>query len=112
MENKILKRQIFELTKLNTEKLDTQKQPNIDIHKLYKIFDIKIDELELSVRSSNCLKNENISYVGELVQKTEIEMLKTPNCGNKSFNEVKNILVTMGLRFNMDASGWIPKNSQ
>jgi len=60
---------------------------------LYK----SVDELELSVRSANCLKNAGIQYIGELVQKTEAEMLKTKNFGRKSLNEIKEILTEMGL---------------
>ncbi|MEO1532267.1 MAG: DNA-directed RNA polymerase subunit alpha, partial [Pseudomonadota bacterium] len=57
----------------------------------------KVDELELSVRSANCLKNDNIVYIGDLIQKTEAEMLRTPNFGRKSLNEIKEVLTTMGL---------------
>src|SRR5690606_22478342 len=57
----------------------------------------KVDELELSVRSANCLKNDNIIYIGDLVQKTEAEMLRTPNFGRKSLNEIKEVLSSMGL---------------
>jgi DNA-directed RNA polymerase subunit alpha len=70
----------------------------------------KVDELELSVRSANCLKNDNIVYIGDLVQKTESEMLKTPNFGRKSLNEIKDVLGNMGLRFGMDVAGWPPEN--
>jgi DNA-directed RNA polymerase subunit alpha len=69
-----------------------------------------IDELELSVRSYNCLKNENILYVGDLVSKTEIEMLKTANFGRKSLNELKENLKSMGLGFGMKLVSWPPKN--
>src|SRR3546814_1511000 len=58
----------------------------------------KVDELELSVRSANCLKNDNIIYIGDLVQKTEAEMLRTPNFGRKSLNEIKEVLAGMGDR--------------
>ncbi len=58
----------------------------------------KVDELELSVRSANCLKNDNIVYIGDLVQKTEQEMLRTPNFGRKSLNEIKEVLAAMGSR--------------
>ena len=54
----------------------------------------KVDELELSVRSANCLKNDNIVYIGDLIQKTEAEMLRTPNFGRKSLNEIKEVLAT------------------
>ena len=62
----------------------------------------KVDELELSVRSANCLKNDNIVYIGDLVQKTEAEMLRTPNFGRKSLNEIKEVLVQMGLHLGME----------
>ena len=70
----------------------------------------KVDELELSVRSANCLKNDNIVYIGDLVQKTESEMLKTPNFGRKSLNEIKEVLGSMGLKFGMEVSEWPPEN--
>src|SRR3954465_12824156 len=70
----------------------------------------KVDELELSVRSANCLKNDNIIYIGDLVQKTEAEMLRTPNFGRKSLNEIKEVLASMGLRLGMDIPGWPPEN--
>ncbi len=70
----------------------------------------KVDELELSVRSANCLKNDNIVYIGDLVRKTEAEMLKTPNFGRKSLNEIKEVLASMGLRFGMEIDGWPPEN--
>jgi len=70
----------------------------------------KVDELELSVRSQNCLKNDNIVYIGDLVSKTESEMLKTPNFGRKSLNEIKEILSSFGLKFGMDVAGWPPEN--
>ncbi len=70
----------------------------------------KVDELELSVRSANCLKNDNIVYIGDLVQKTEQEMLRTPNFGRKSLNEIKEVLTAMGLSLGMSVSGWPPEN--
>lgn len=63
-------------------------------------------ELELSVRSANCLKNDNIIYIGDLVQKTETEMLRTPNFGRQSLNEIKEVLAKMGLHFGMIIPGW------
>lgn len=71
---------------------------------------MKVDELELSVRSANCLKNENIVYIGDLVQKSESEMLKTPNFGRKSLNEIKDVLVQMGLGLGMQLDNWPPEN--
>lgn len=70
----------------------------------------KVDELELSVRSMNCLKNDNIVYIGDLVQKTEAEMLRTPNFGRKSLNEIKEVLAQMGLHLGMEVPGWPPEN--
>jgi len=70
----------------------------------------KVDELELSVRSANCLKNDNIVYIGDLIQKTEAEMLRTPNFGRKSLNEIKEVLSAMGLRLGMEIPGWPPEN--
>lgn len=70
----------------------------------------KVDELELSVRSANCLKNDNIVYIGDLVQKSEGEMLRTPNFGRKSLNEIKEVLSTMGLHLGMEIAEWPPEN--
>ncbi len=70
----------------------------------------KVDELELSVRSANCLKNDNIVYIGDLVQKTEAEMLRTPNFGRKSLNEIKEVLEQMGLHLGMEIPIWPPEN--
>src|SRR3569832_2064268 len=70
----------------------------------------KVDELELSVRSANCLKNDNIVYIGDLVQKSEAEMLRTPNFGRKSLNEIKEVLAQMGLHLGMEVPGWPPEN--
>jgi len=70
----------------------------------------KVDELELSVRSANCLKNDNIVYIGDLVQKSEQEMLRTPNFGRKSLNEIKEVLASMGLSLGITVPGWPPEN--
>jgi DNA-directed RNA polymerase subunit alpha len=70
----------------------------------------KVDDLEFSVRSANCLKNDNIIYIGDLVQKTEADMLKTPNFGRKSLNEIKAVLENMGLTLGMQVDSWPPKN--
>jgi DNA-directed RNA polymerase subunit alpha len=70
----------------------------------------KVDELELSVRSANCLKNDNITYIGDLIQKSESEMLRTPNFGRKSLNEIKEVLAQMGLHLGMEVTGWPPEN--
>ena len=70
----------------------------------------KVDELELSVRSANCLKNDNIVYIGDLIQKTEGEMLRTANFGRKSLNEIKEVLAQMGLHLGMEVLDWPPEN--
>jgi len=70
----------------------------------------KVDELELSVRSANCLKNDNIVYIGDLIQKSEAEMLRTPNFGRKSLNEIKEVLAQMGLHLGMEVPNWPPEN--
>jgi len=70
----------------------------------------RVDELELSVRSMNCLKNDNIIYIGDLVQKTEGEMLRTPNFGRKSLNEIKEVLSGMSLYLGIEIPNWPPDN--
>jgi DNA-directed RNA polymerase subunit alpha len=65
-----------------------------------------VDELELSVRSANCLQNANIRLIGELVQRSEGEMLKTKNFGRKSLNEIKEVLASMGLELGMQVEGF------
>ncbi len=67
-----------------------------------------IDELELTVRSANCLKAENIQYIGDLIQRTEVELLKTPNLGKKSLNEIKGVLAEMGLALGVRLENWPP----
>lgn len=91
---------------------DVEEAANAEEEKLP--FDInllrRVDDLELSVRSQNCLKNDNITYIGDLVVKTESEMLKTPNFGRKSLNEIKELLVSMNLKFGMEIETWPPEN--
>lgn len=88
----------------------SQSSEESDANQLNRYLLKKVDELELSVRSANCLKNDNIIYIGDLVQKTEAEMLRTPNFGRKSLNEIKEVLSSMGLRLGMDIPGWPPEN--
>ena len=85
-------------------------QPAGDTQQINRYLLKKVDELELSVRSANCLKNDNIIYIGDLVGKTEAEMLRTPNFGRKSLNEIKEVLSSMGLRLGMEIPGWPPEN--
>ena len=68
-----------------------------------------VDELELTVRSANCLKAENIYYIGDLIQRTETELLKTPNLGRKSLNEIKEVLASRGLTLGMKLENWPPQ---
>lgn len=67
-----------------------------------------VDDLELTVRSANCLKAENIYYIGDLIQRTEVELLKTPNLGKKSLTEIKDVLATRGLSLGMRLENWPP----
>ena len=71
-----------------------------------------VDDLELTVRSANCLKAENVYYIGDLIQKTEVELLKTPNLGKKSLTEIKDILETHNLSLGMTLENWPPQNMQ
>ena len=80
-------------------------EPGLNKHLLRKV-----DELELSVRSANCLKNDNIIYIGDLVQKTEQDMMRTPNFGRKSLNEIKEVLANMGLTLGMEVTDWPPED--
>jgi DNA-directed RNA polymerase subunit alpha len=89
------------------KKLDGEAKPELPFNPaLLK----KVDELELSVRSANCLKNDNIVYIGDLIQKTEAEMLRTPNFGRKSLNEIKEVLTNMNLHLGMEVPNWPPEN--
>lgn len=69
-----------------------------------------VDDLELTVRSANCLKAENIYLIGDLIQRTEVELLKTPNLGKKSLTEIKDVLATRGLSLGMRLENWPPAN--
>jgi DNA-directed RNA polymerase subunit alpha len=71
-----------------------------------------VDDLELTVRSANCLKAENIYYIGDLIQRTEVELLKTPNLGKKSLTEIKDVLASQGLSLGMRLEGWPPVELQ
>jgi DNA-directed RNA polymerase subunit alpha len=95
----------FEESKIE-KKEDAKPDLPFSPYLLKKVYDLD----ELSVRATNCLKNDNIIYVGDLVQKTEGEMLKTPNFGRKSLNEIKEKLAKIGLRFGMEVASWPPEN--
>ena len=88
----------------------SREETEADANQLNRYLLKKVDELELSVRSANCLKNDNIIYIGDLVQKTEAEMLRTPNFGRKSLNEIKEVLAQMGLHLGMEVPNWPPEN--
>ena len=87
-----------------------EKKPQITEPEFNKNLLKKVDELELSVRSMNCLNNDNIVYIGDLVQKTEPEILRTPNFGRKSLNEIKEVLNSMSLYLGMEIPNWPPDN--
>ncbi|MCV2531438.1 MAG: DNA-directed RNA polymerase subunit alpha, partial [Candidatus Lightella neohaematopini] len=92
--------------------LNNQRQP--EVKKQEPEFDPillrSVEDLELTVRSANCLKAESIRYIGDLVQKTEVELLKTPNLGKKSLTEIKDILSSYGLTLGMQLKNWPPNN--
>ena len=94
----------FDEPEIQTEPSAKEKLPFN--HNLLK----KVEELELSVRSANCLKNDNIVYIGDLVQKSESEMLRTPNFGRKSLNEIKEVLQQMDLGLGISVADWPPEN--
>ncbi len=108
---KILQEQLQVFINFDLSKLDTPVTKEVSLEPEFNKNLLKtIDELELSVRSYNCLKNENIIYVGDLVSRSEGEMLKTANFGRKSLNELKDNLKAMGLGFGMKLTNWPPKN--
>ena len=107
---KILKEQLEVFMNFN-EDIEPVKQESFDKkstlnENLFRL----TDDLELSVRSANCLKNARVKYIGDLVTKSEKEMLRTRNFGKKSLNEISEVLKTMGLRLGMDIEGWPPAN--
>jgi DNA-directed RNA polymerase subunit alpha len=108
---KIMQEQLSSLISFDINSVDSSSRRDFDIDIDFNVNLLKtIEELELSVRSYNCLKNENIIYVGDLVIRTESDMLKTANFGRKSLNELKDNLRSMGLSFGMKLVNWPPKN--
>ncbi len=105
---KILKEQFTIFINFNEDEEPVEEKHLPDFGSKLGYLDRKIDELEFSVRSANCLKNANIHYIGELVQKTEQEMLKTKNFGRKSLQEIQKNLDAMGLQLGMNLEGWSP----
>ena len=104
---KILKEQMNVFITFDEEPEPEPEEPEEKEEPLNENLYRSVEELELSVRSANCLKNANIRYIGELVQRTEQEMLKTKNFGRKSLNEIKEVLVEMGLTLGMKLEGFV-----
>jgi len=106
---KILKEQMQIFINFDEDRIEPEVEHHVDAsmiqvnENLYR----SVEDLELSVRSANCLRNADIKYIGELVQKTEAEMLKTKNFGRKSLNEIKQLLSEMGLSLGMKVDGWV-----
>jgi len=106
--SKIMKEQLQVFINFDESAEPKEVEKSTESPKFNENFFRSVDDLELSVRSANCLKNANIRYIGELVMKTEAEMLKTKNFGRKSLNEIKEILSEMGLALGMKVDGWPP----
>ncbi len=87
---------------------DSKPEPKQESEEVDPILLRPVDDLELTVRSANCLKAENIYYIGDLVQRTEVELLKTPNLGKKSLTEIKDVLASKGLSLGMRLESWPP----
>lgn len=103
---KILKDQLQIFINFDESQEPVEEEKPVQEVKVNENLNRRVEELELSVRSANCLQNANIKYIGELVQKSEMEMLKTKNFGRKSLNEIKEILTEMGLGLGMKIDGW------
>jgi hypothetical protein len=98
--------ELCDLFRINSEEWRQDRQRLFKEPVMFK----KVAQLPLSIRSANCLNNDNIIYVGDLVQKTEAEMLRTPNFGRRSLNEIKDVLAQMGLQLGMEIPSWPPEN--
>lgn len=106
---KILVEQLAVFAQLDGGEVDAiTSQPTRSTEEFDPILLRPVDELELTVRSANCLKAENIYYIGDLIQRTENELLKTPNLGRKSLNEIKEVLASRGLTLGMRLESWPP----
>ncbi len=103
---KILKEQLSVFINFDEELEPQEDKPAADKEELEELLNKRIDELEFSVRSANCLKNADIHFIGDLVQRTEQQMLKTKNFGRKSLKEIKTILEGLGLHLGMELEGW------
>ncbi len=103
----ILQQQLSAFVDLKDEK---QAEPESEEPEVDPILLRPVDDLELTVRSANCLKTENIHYIGDLIQRTEVELLKTPNLGKKSLTEIKDVLASRGLSLGMRLENWPPSS--
>jgi len=103
----ILQQQLAAFVDLKDEK---QAEPEKEEPEVDPILLRPVDDLELTVRSANCLKTENIHYIGDLIQRTEVELLKTPNLGKKSLTEIKDVLASRGLSLGMRLENWPPSS--
>jgi DNA-directed RNA polymerase subunit alpha len=101
----ILQQQLAVFVDLESERLE---EAAVEEDEVDPILLRPVDDLELTVRSANCLKAENIYYIGDLVQRTEVELLKTPNLGKKSLTEIKDVLASRGLSLGMRLDNWPP----
>lgn len=101
----ILQHQLSVFVDLKSEAVKEQDEPE---DKIDPILLRPVDDLELTVRSANCLKAENIYYIGDLIQRTEVELLKTPNLGKKSLTEIKDVLASRGLSLGLRLENWPP----
>ncbi|SEI90001.1 DNA-directed RNA polymerase subunit alpha [Allopseudospirillum japonicum] len=101
----ILQEQLAAFVDLETDK---EQEPEEEEDQIDPILLRPVDDLELTVRSANCLKAENIYYIGDLIQRTEVELLKTPNLGKKSLTEIKDVLASRGLSLGMRLENWPP----
>ncbi|MGQ9922179.1 MAG: DNA-directed RNA polymerase subunit alpha [Desulfobacca sp.] len=108
---KILKDQLTIFINFEEPREESEEKPQVETSRLNENLFRPVNELELSVRAANCLKNANIRLIGELVQKTEAEMLKTKNFGRKSLNEIKEILSEMGLSLGMKLENFPPREA-
>jgi DNA-directed RNA polymerase subunit alpha len=103
----ILQQQLAVFVDLDSEVIEEEEEEEEQVD---PILLRPVDDLELTVRSANCLKAESIYYIGDLIQRTEVELLKTPNLGKKSLTEIKDVLATRGLSLGMRIENWPPSN--
>jgi len=107
---RIIQDQLNQFITFDEPGIEAEEEEQISELPFNRNFIRRVEDLELSVRSANCLKNDNIVYIGDLVQKTEQELLRTPNFGRKSLNEISEVLQQMGLQLGMQVPNWPPEN--